>query len=98
MDTFQICFSVLEETDLSLPAGRFHAFGVGQIMPPTLSPGYDLFGRERSSLLSDVTNWYSYEVGLVQFISTDTYQIAGYSLPPSATEVASWSRIKTLYR
>jgi len=96
--TFEICFSVLEETDLSLPAGTFHAFGIGEIMPPMLIPGYDLFGRERSSSLSDASRWYSDQVGLVQFLSADMYQIAGYSLPPSATEVASWGRIKTLYR
>ncbi|MFC1799587.1 hypothetical protein ACFL2Z_01585 [Candidatus Eisenbacteria bacterium] len=96
--TFEICFSVLEEADLNLPGGTLHACGVGQVMPPMLIPGYDLFGRERSSSLSDASMWYADQVGLVQFLSLDMYQIAGYSLPPSATEVASWGRIKALYR
>jgi hypothetical protein len=98
MGTYEYCLEVQEEVDLVLPAGTIHALGIGFIMPPTLRPGYDLFGRERSSTLSDAARWYSYEIGEVQFLTADLYQIAGYSLPPSATEVASWSGIKALYR
>ena len=96
--TYDYCLEIVEETDLVLPAGVISAFGVGYLPPPALASSFDVFGRAHPSVLSNAAYWYAYEVGTVQFLTADLYQIADYSLPPSGTEVASWSRIKTLYR
>lgn len=98
MGTYQFCFEVQEEVDLTLPAGMVHAFGIGYVAPPTLVPGYDIFGRATSPNLSNAGRWYSELIGEVQFLTADLYQLAGSSLPPSATDVASWGSIKALYR
>jgi hypothetical protein len=98
MGTNQFCLAVHEEVDLSLPAGMCRAFGVGPNVPPPLREGFDWLGHSRSSALGDSDRWYSRSIGVVQFITMHTYRLAGFSLPPSAVEVASWGRIKALYR
>jgi len=100
-------FDITEEVTLVEPAGTFHAFGVGQLIPlpgPALQPGVarSLDGRKLSTggaRIYDVytTDWYTEGVGVVQYDTADLYQLVGYGLAtPTAT--SSWASLKRLYR
>jgi hypothetical protein len=104
-DSFR--FDVTEDVMLALPAGSYHAFGVGQFlalpMPPVAKgASLTLDGRSVASTgaslyVIDTTDWYSEGVGEVQYKTTDLYQLVGFGMP-TPTVKSSWSGIKRLYR
>lgn len=103
-DNFQV--DVTEEVTLTLPAGSFHAFGVGSLSPsrPALAKGGSiaLDGRRipasgPSIASSGTTDWFSEGTGDVQYNTDDLYQLVGFGRP---TPIASstWGGLKRLYR
>ena len=104
VDNFR--FDVTEEVTLTLPAGSFHAFGVGRLTPlpgPAIAKGggMTLDGRrlpaaDPSIYITDTTDWYSEDTGVVQYKTGDLYQLAGFGLP-TPTAKSSWAAIKRLY-
>jgi hypothetical protein len=101
-----IRFDVLEDVTLSLPAGSFHAFGVGQYVSLP-GPGADgtrltLDGRittpgGKSIYILEPTDWFSDGTGIVQYRSGQLYQLESYGGPTAGTR-SSWAAIKRLYR
>lgn len=99
-------YDVTEEVTLALPAGSFHAFGVGRVIPlpgPAMAKGgsFTLDGRRvpaaaSSIYIIDTTDWYSEGVGVVQYKTSDLYQLVGYG-QPTPTATSSWGRLKRLY-
>lgn len=103
--TFTIHFSIQEEVDLVLPAGTFHALGTGQGLPAPRglqsgSRAFSLDGRVLSPALpgatSNATDWYSDGVGIVQYFSSDLFQLVSLG-PPTSIAHSSWGAIKRLY-
>lgn len=103
--SFAITCAVLQEADLSLPAGMFHALGTGQVAPVrpaivTARGTYSLDGRSlggpSAGLGAAASDWYSDGVGDVQYQSTDLYQLIGFGLPTPATR-SSWGAVKRLF-
>jgi hypothetical protein len=103
--TLTIEFSILEEVDLSLPAGMFHALGTGQVVSTaraivaggrTFSPDGRSLGGATASLGSAATDWYADGVGDVQYQTSDLFQLVSFGLP-TPTVLSSWSAIKRLY-
>jgi hypothetical protein len=100
-------FDVTEEVTLAQPAGTFHAYGVGQLVPlpgPAFEQGVAraLDGRKLSTggeriYETYTSDWYTEGVGVVQYDTADLYQLVGYGL---ATPVAAstWGSLKRLYR
>ena len=103
--TFTIQLSILEEVDLALPAGMFHALGTGQVVsaPRAIVAGgrtFSLDGRSMGSALpgvgSGATDWYADGIGLVQYQGYELLQLVSFGLP-TPTARSSWSAIKRLY-
>jgi hypothetical protein len=105
LDALTLTCTVLEEVDLSLPAGLFHALGAGQVLvaPQAIQAGgrtFSLDGRMLTGvapgLAASATDWYSDGIGIVQYQTIDLYQLVGFGLPTSAGR-STWSAIKRLY-
>jgi len=100
-------FDVLEDVMLTVPAGSFHAFGVGQAIPlpgpgvgsrPTLAADGRWLGAGPPSIyLVETTDWFTEGVGEVQYKSDVLYQLLGFGRP-TPTVHSSWGAIKRLYR
>ncbi len=102
--TIDLNWEVSEDVVLEVPAGSFHAFGVGQV-PPTAAKvmaggrAFTLDGR----LVADpgkaavATDWYSEGVGEVQFLASDLFQLVAFG-PPLPATASTWGRVKQLYR
>jgi hypothetical protein len=99
-------YDVTEEVTLSLPAGSFHAFGVGRAIPLPITSfgkgialtldGRSLPATDPSIYVIETTDWYSEDVGDVQYQTSDLFQLVGFGLPtPTAT--SSWGGLKRLY-
>lgn len=102
---FSIRCLVLEELDLVLPAGVFHALGTGQDMsaPRAIAAGghtFSLDGRSIGDLPAGLapspTDWYTDGVGVVQYQGSDLFQLLSFGLPTPAAH-SSWTAIKRLY-
>ena len=105
-DEFDITFGLLENLPLTLPAGTFPSFGVGQVAAPvtpafSAARGVTLDGRRLAPALkaatTNATDWFSPGVGLVQYQSIDLFQLTGYG-SPTAVRATSWGMLKQLYR
>ena len=103
---FTIQFSVLEEVDLSLPAGAFHALGTGQVLsaPRAIVAGARAFsldgrslGRTLPGIAPSPTDWYADGFGVVQYRTSDLYQLVSMALPTPSVH-SSWTAIKRLYQ
>ncbi len=97
-----IGFEVYEAGPLELPAGSFDAFGVGQFLPPAWSVMtgglHGLSGRASAGpAASQAVDWWSEDVGDVQFRADDLYQLRSFSFPTPVL-VTSWGAVKTAYR
>jgi hypothetical protein len=97
---------ITESVVLNLPAGSFSALGSGQLATagPALAGrrAFALDGRALPSTSSTVsgtltTDWYSDGVGVVQYNTSDLYQLVGFG-QPTATLATNWGAIKRLYR
>lgn len=101
-----ITYGVLEDAPVTVPAGTFPCFGVGQIAPGGAaalmsSHGLTLDGRVASGALKPAANvateWLSRGIGVVQFNSGDLFQLTGYG-NPTPTRATTWGMLKRLYR
>jgi hypothetical protein len=100
-------YEVVEEVTLALPAGSFHAFGVGQVISlpgPAIAKGgaITLDGRRVPAASPSISvavprDWYSEGVGVVQYQTGDLYQLLGFGMA-TPTAKSSWARLKRLYR
>lgn len=106
LGVFPLRYDVTEEVQLTLPAGSFHAFGVGQaiMLPaPRLAAGrtLSLDGRTidpgGSSIYAvSTTDWFSEGVGEVQYQADDLYQLISFG-GPTPTARSSWTAVKRLF-
>jgi hypothetical protein len=109
MTVFQeldITMSALDDVMLSVPAGTFHSFGIGQVALASgktllADRGLSLDGRRAGAgpktTASIVTDWYSADIGLVQYFYLELYQLVSFT-GPTPTLATSWGRLKALYR
>jgi hypothetical protein len=106
LGTFPLRYDVSEEVQLTLPAGLFHTFGVGQaislpspqsVAGRTLSLDGRTIGRAGSSIFSvTTTDWFSEGVGEVQYLASDVYQLVSFG-EPTATARSNWTAVKRLF-
>ena len=107
-DTFDIAYSALELPMLSVPAGAFDCVGVGQVLVGPSPARVRLAGRTvaldgrqlvgaQDALSTNATDWFAWGVGVVQYVTSDTYQLVGYGMPTAALR-GSWGALKALYR
>ena len=100
---------VYTEGYVSVPAGLFYAYGIGQYLPPfpLRAPSgerFNLFGRhirdEVAAAHRDATEWYSENVGGVQHGSYTwpEYTMRLITWQPVPVEHRDWGRIKALFR
>lgn len=94
---------ITEDVVLSLPAGSFHALGSGQLAAPALSArrvstldGRALPAAQPNGSGTLSTDWYSEGVGVVQYNTSDLFQLVGFG-QPTATLASNWGAIKRLY-
>jgi hypothetical protein len=99
-------YDVLEDVMLTVPAGTFHAFGVGRYVP---LPGPAANGTQltldgrvatpggKSIYILEPTDWFSEGVGLVQYDVGQLYQLVSFGGPTAASR-SSWAKIKRFYR
>lgn len=100
--TATFTFEVFEETELTLPAGTFPSFGIGEqepgallILDGRLTP----WGEATTRNERGANVWYSLDVGKVQHGGyADLWQLETWTDDPVATEVSSWGAVKALYR
>jgi hypothetical protein len=104
-----IQLQVMEDVVLTVPAGNFHCFGVGQVpiagaqdgvVLSSIGQEFTLDGRRvraGAQTLSDATDWYSDNVGDVQIRSSALWMLSSYGAP-TATAASTWGAIKRLYR
>ncbi len=105
--TTPVRYDVTQDLMLSLPAGTFHAFGVGRYIAlpepnGALGSQISVDGRlvtfrDKSIFYFDTRDWFSEDVGEVQYDTGELYQLRSLDLP-TATARSSWGRIKRLYR
>jgi hypothetical protein len=103
--TFTIHFTILEEVDLALPAGMYHALGTGQVVPAprgivaggrTFSLDGRLLSGASTGLGPSASDWFTDGVGVVQYQGSDLYQLVSAGLP-TPTARSSWTAIKRLF-
>jgi hypothetical protein len=99
--TFTVSFSAYEDVMLTVPAGTFHAFGIGQYLPPGSAKAFasgalNLDGTLRVTT-SQATDWYTAGVGEVQYGPGDLFELVGLNLPTPAGAL-SWGYVKAIYR
>src|SRR5207249_250756 len=103
LGVFPLRYDVSEDVQLTLPAGSFHAFGVGQAinLPApqlatrrTLSLDGRTMNPDGSSIYAvSTTDWFSEGVGEVQYSAGDLYQLISFG-GPTPTARSSWAAIK----
>ena len=92
--TFEIGFEVYEEGWVSVPAGEFFAYGIGQALPPGIPLGVRLDGSVGDiQAAGEPWEWWSANVGQVQYGGNDLYQLSLYGLP-TPIRTMSWGQIK----
>jgi hypothetical protein len=95
---------VYEEVVLTVPAGNFPAFGIGQFipgsgtgsMPSSLQGQYTLTG-ERVAGVSPATDWWTEGVGRPRYVSDQVYDLESYGIPTPSL-ASSWGSLKVLFR
>jgi hypothetical protein len=109
VDSVDIHWQEMEDVSLTVPAGTYHSFGVGQVVAPVAPRAalvradgqtFSLDGRRlatNGAINSNATDWYAQGVGVVQLQSSALYQLRwfGNPLPVART---TWGSIKQLYR
>jgi len=100
LESWDITFEVADEVDLTVPAGTFHAFGIGYSVTgvgPHPLVDIALDGAMPSPTDVPPLFWLSEGVGDVQHLSADTLQLSQFDFPTPATRV-SWAVVKARYR
>jgi hypothetical protein len=100
-------YDVAEHVSLTLPAGTFDSWGVGQVIAlpsPGLKSGVRLGidGRTLASSGASIysleeTDWYSLGTGDVQYLSSELMQLVAFGRPTPVL-ASSWGKLKRLYR
>jgi hypothetical protein len=95
----EIGFAVYSEGIISVPAGDFYAYGIGQFLPLGAGvlgdhsvTGERVFDEPRQ----EPTHWYSDGLGEVQYQATDLYQLVSFDQPVAVAQM-SWGAVKALY-
>lgn len=101
--TLEFSYSALEDPELNVPAGLFPTFGIGEPEPDPAAPlfldgSYTLSGELRTSQTRGANRWYSLNVGVVQELLGNLYELRTYTDHPVAVESSSWGAVKALYR
>jgi hypothetical protein len=108
-DPFDYSLTVYYEGNVSVPAGTFYSYGVGQLLPPPVlqAPSgqrFDVLGRhiaetERPEQGVEV-EWYSAGVGRVQFgfEAHPEHIMRLIEWTPSPVSRTTWGSVKALYR
>lgn len=95
---FDFDCKVYEEFDLAVPAGGFHVYGVG--FTEGLTRPYasrDIAGQWIGvGKHSEAYSWWSDQVGIVQYSTSDMYQLVGFPGPTPVSQT-SWGHVKALY-
>ncbi len=104
---YDLTYAVEAEADVTVPAGVFHGWGIGQplVLPPgakaALATGHDLLGRRLGAAGAKriVNDWFALEIGRVQFHFGDgaPWTLVDYS-SPVPNDASSWGAVKNLYR
>jgi hypothetical protein len=110
-DSLHIQWAVFEDVVLDLPIGSLPAFGVGQTGAAVAAPaaatlaasrGFTIDGRRipdgATTNVSNATDWYSENIGVVQYQVGGTYHRLTTFDRPDAVARSSWGRIKRIYR
>ena len=106
--TFDLTYGLIEEVDLTLPAGTFHTFGVGQVVfaAPFAAAGGAALGLDGRSLgtgpaatraAASASDWYSPGVGDVQFVASDLFRLESYGVA-DPVHAATWGQVKQRWR
>jgi len=100
-------YDVAEHVSLTLPAGTFDSWGVGQVITlpsPGLKSGSRLgidgrtMASSGASIYSlDETDWFSEGTGDVQYRSSELMQLVAFGRPTPVL-ATSWGTLKRLYR
>lgn len=106
LSTLSLQYDVTESTVLSLPAGTFSTFGVGQLVPLP-GPSADgvrvtLDGRvvrttSKSIYAAVTSDWFAEGVGIVQYDIGELFQLVSFG-GPTPTVPSSWGALKRMYR
>ena len=101
--TIELSYTVHEDPELTVPAGAFPTFGIGEPQPDpgakTFLDGRFTFSGEIKSDKRDlVDRWYSLGVGVVQEDLGSIYQLRTYTDHPVPVESSTWGSVKALYR
>ena len=95
----EIGFRVYWEGLLSVPAGDFYSYGIGQYLPvgPGFLEDHCLSGEVTVDLpREEPTLWYSDGVGEIQYRTSDIYQLVSFDHPVAIAQT-SWGAVKALY-
>ena len=99
--SFIVVYHVYEETDLTVPAGTFHVFGIGSSIRSPLPGGFPqataLTGEHRALQDGSPTDWWANHVGEVQYLGDQMFQLVTFE-PPTPVRLITWGVIKALYR
>ena len=99
--TFDFNYTVSEDPVLTVPAGEFPTFGIGEPDPEgkrLLDGRFTLCGELITDKTVVVDNWWSLGVGIVQENLGGLMKLETYTDHPVAVEVSSWGEVKALYR
>lgn len=99
-DSLEICFKVYSVDQLTVPAGTFMAYGVGQFLPGTLmnpSVERDVFGRRNDWIGRNASDWFAEDVGAVYFNIYQSFELVSWTEPPTPERSTTWGEIKALF-
>ena len=99
--TMEFNYEVHEDPELTVPAGSFPTFGIGDPAPGAtaiLGGHFTLWGEALTDKSPFVDRWYSEGVGVVQEYVGHLLQLETYTDHPVAMEVSTWGAVKALYR
>jgi hypothetical protein len=96
--TITIDFLVYDEGVITVPAGDFYSFGIGEnVLAGALPASFALTGEADEARGGSASDWWCDGLGRSQYDSFDRYQLASSNLP-TPVDYKTWGRIKELYR
>jgi hypothetical protein len=104
MFTWNITFTVVDESDLTVPAGTFHGFGIDYTITSSSGPETSPSGvarldgaRRLSPNDSYTVSTYAENVGLLQYFDGGPLQLARLDFPVPTLK-KTWGALKALYK
>lgn len=101
VETHDLSYMVHDRADITVPAGTFDCFGVGDLEDPTrglLGGRYSISGEEIGSKTGPVASWWAQNVGVVEEYLSDVYQLQDYTDHEVPAESSTWGGVKALFR